>query len=337
MELSLPQSQKVLSLSYKTERQYSEDDLREIIELYQKYNFSLKLIGSFYGVSNVPIRAILKDLGKYFKPTVKVKDSHKICRICQTEKHQDCFQKDSNCADRLSTRCKTCRSNSRRIGRKPTIPPSLAPEIVKEYEKEDVSLNTLKMKYGFHTETLKKLLLKYYFPIKPPTPMKSILTDSCLKLCRGCLITKAAVDFGKRSLMRDGRSSKCLECTRKDRATESHRAVKQLWKENNRNKTRSSNAKRRAAKLNATPKWANPEEILKIYTEAKELSEITGILYHVDHKIPLISKLVCGLHCEANLQVLQKKENLIKNNLWWEDMPDNPSETIKELYKEILC
>ena len=67
------------------------------------------------------------------------------------------------------------------------------------------------------------------------------------------------------------------------------------------------NAKRRAAKLQATPNWADGEIIKQIYATCPE-----G--YHVDHIVPLQNDLVCGLHCEFNLQHLTVAENLTKSN-----------------------
>lgn len=74
--------------------------------------------------------------------------------------------------------------------------------------------------------------------------------------------------------------------------------------------------KRRAAKVKSTPKWANLDAVRAFYTLA---SATPGT--HVDHIVPLVSKLVCGLHCEANLQLLPGPENQRKGNRVWPDMP----------------
>ena len=74
---------------------------------------------------------------------------------------------------------------------------------------------------------------------------------------------------------------------------------------------------RRAQKLSATPGWANPIKIRGFYDALKLL----GKGWHVDHIVPLNHKLVCGLHCEANLQLLPAIENLRKGNRVWPDMP----------------
>jgi hypothetical protein len=66
-------------------------------------------------------------------------------------------------------------------------------------------------------------------------------------------------------------------------------------------------AKRRAAKLKATPKFANLEKIKEIYKNCPK-----G--YHVDHIVPLQGKEVCGLHVEWNLQYLTPSDNHSKSN-----------------------
>jgi hypothetical protein len=86
-------------------------------------------------------------------------------------------------------------------------------------------------------------------------------------------------------------------------------------------KERIRSASRRAAKLQATPKWASESLILAMYEECQLKSEETGIVHHVDHIVPLISDIVCGLHSEDNLQILPALDNLSKGNRHWPDMP----------------
>lgn len=67
------------------------------------------------------------------------------------------------------------------------------------------------------------------------------------------------------------------------------------------------NSKRRARKLQATPKWANLLKIKEIYRDRPKGMQ-------VDHIIPLKGKLVCGLHVEYNLQYLTPEQNKKKAN-----------------------
>jgi hypothetical protein len=93
------------------------------------------------------------------------------------------------------------------------------------------------------------------------------------------------------------------------------------WRQNNKDRVNARKAARIAAKLRATPAWANHAKIREAYRQAKELTQRTGIAHHVDHIVPLRSKIVCGLHWEENLQVLPWKDNQLKGNRHWPDMP----------------
>jgi hypothetical protein len=79
------------------------------------------------------------------------------------------------------------------------------------------------------------------------------------------------------------------------------------------------NAKRRATKLKATPAWSNKEHIESLYLIAS-INREAGYDLHVDHIVPLQSDLVCGLHCEANLQLLPAINNSSKGNRHWPNM-----------------
>jgi 5-methylcytosine-specific restriction endonuclease McrA len=67
----------------------------------------------------------------------------------------------------------------------------------------------------------------------------------------------------------------------------------------------------------ATPKWLTVEhktDIRVLYRTAIELSRLTGGRYAVDHIVPLVSEVVCGLHVPWNLRVITQEENLKKSN-----------------------
>jgi len=89
------------------------------------------------------------------------------------------------------------------------------------------------------------------------------------------------------------------------------------YRHENPDKVNARNAKRRAAKKKRVPKWLNKArkaEIVVLYTQARELTKLTGIQFHVDHIVPLQGKTVSGLHIPDNLQVLTEHENCSKSN-----------------------
>ena len=79
------------------------------------------------------------------------------------------------------------------------------------------------------------------------------------------------------------------------------------YQQENKEKVRSWEAKRRSAKLNRTPAFANLDNIKQIYYHWPENKV-------VDHEIPLQGKIVSGLHVETNLQYMTLSENSAKRN-----------------------
>ena len=178
-----------------------------------------------------------------------------------------------------------------------------------------------------------------------------------MKTCKKCQQVKPLSSFSKNERYADGHVSWCKECHKEaNRAwyaankdqhkrrsiewakknPESAKAAQKRhnknhkekraekykeWAQANRPKRNAINSRRKAAKLKATPLWANQDAITVIYAEAMRRQEESGIRKHVDHIVPLQSKIVCGLHVEENLQIIDGSENESKRNFWWPDMP----------------
>lgn len=100
---------------------------------------------------------------------------------------------------------------------------------------------------------------------------------------------------------------------RRERYAKEQEANK-AWKAAHPELVRAYCTRRNSAKRVATCPWADEEAIKAIYAKAASVG------LQVDHIVPLRSQLVCGLHCEANLQLLTRSENSSKGNRRWPDM-----------------
>lgn len=96
---------------------------------------------------------------------------------------------------------------------------------------------------------------------------------------------------------------------------EKYRKIKSDWKKRNPESLTYYAAKRRSQLLKAIPKWYDSSKVKEIYKKAKQMGLV------VDHIVPLISEIVCGLHCHENLMPLDHYENSSKSNRYWPDMP----------------
>ena len=77
---------------------------------------------------------------------------------------------------------------------------------------------------------------------------------------------------------------------------------------------KASRAKRRVAERRAMLKGrANRAAVKAIYTKSKAM-RAAGQDVHVDHIVPMRSKLASGLTCPANLQIITAEEDLAKGN-----------------------
>ena len=108
------------------------------------------------------------------------------------------------------------------------------------------------------------------------------------------------------------------------RRENTHRFRKSVrdWQRSHPERVNAYAAARKLSRMNATPLWANKEIISEFYAVASIRTRLTGKSHHVDHVVPIVSKRVCGLHVEGNLQILLGPDNSGKGNRHWPDMPD---------------
>lgn len=107
----------------------------------------------------------------------------------------------------------------------------------------------------------------------------------------------------------------------REKKIEQYRRKTADWAKRHPQKVRAKWAKYRAASIRACPAWADQELIEEFYHLAQLRTKATGIVWHVDHIVPLQSPIVCGLHAETNLQVIPGVMNVGKGNRFWPDMP----------------
>ena len=150
-----------------------------------------------------------------------------------------------------------------------------------------------------------------------------------MKQCTKCNETKPLTEFHTYKRTKDGKQYRCKSCAKVARkayykANKTTALIRnKAWSGVNKTSITASSEKYRQAnkgaytayttayrarKLQATPSWADMNVVKLIYLEAQSKN------LHVDHIIPLNSSIVCGLHCEDNLQLLTPFDNRVKSN-----------------------
>ena len=154
-----------------------------------------------------------------------------------------------------------------------------------------------------------------------------------MKCCTYCKQEKDLTDFYFR---RGKPRSECKECTKRvnketitkdaslrakrnyrSRNRETLRQKHSEYKKENRATCNASWMVYYAGKKNATPSWlsdSHHKDMRAMYTLAKKFECVFGVVYHVDHIVPLKGENVCGLHVPWNLQLLPANLTISKNN-----------------------
>lgn len=169
---------------------------------------------------------------------------------------------------------------------------------------------------------------KYYFTGEPCVRGHIALrkTKGC---CVECMKEDWAIDNEKRKLKPKSEAAKAAgrryyEKNREiviaraaARPAPTKQAYRNRHKEKNPEVYKALTSVRKRRHKAATPPWITAEHKLQmrqVYLTAQNFSKITGERYVVDHIIPLINPVVCGLHVPWNLRVMTQEENLKKSN-----------------------
>jgi hypothetical protein len=122
-------------------------------------------------------------------------------------------------------------------------------------------------------------------------------------------------EYGKRPEIADREKARRRKRYNEDQEYKKKTNARQRrYYKDNKSANAAKRAKRRALEHSACPEWADQQKIAEMYKEARKLTRETGVVYSVDHIIPLKGKAVCGLHVETNLQVIPLSENIRKSN-----------------------
>jgi 5-methylcytosine-specific restriction endonuclease McrA len=168
----------------------------------------------------------------------------------------------------------------------------------------------------------------YYYTGKP-----CVRGHIALRKTKGCCVECAKedwqIDNAKRALKSKSEAAKeagrryydrnkeQVKARANARPIEDRRRYRNNHKENNPDLYKALNGFRKRRHRNATPKWLTyqqKQDIKALYRVAIEMTKTTRERYVVDHIIPLISDVVCGLHVPWNLRVITQEENLRKSN-----------------------
>lgn len=212
----------------------------------------------------------------------------KICGVCKLEKSLDQYTKDSKKEDGKNYRCKACDKasyDSRKEKVTARARELYNPETKRQYYlRNKVKKNEQSRKYRVaNLQKLKDYQKEYNIAHRDHIRTRG--RDYYIK-------NKSKIDSRNKEYLK----KYCIE---------------------NKAKMAAKAAKRRADKLQRTPKWLTPFDlhyISHLYIQARQLTLITGIVHEVDHIYPILGDTVSGLHCPLNLQIITRTENRSKIN-----------------------
>jgi hypothetical protein len=215
---------------------------------------------------------------------------YKICSKCKEEKELSFFSKKTSNKDGFRSECKICVKDYRKANKTK----------ISAYAKDYRDAN--KVKIAAHKKNYRE-----------ENKDKTSAYDKNYRKSNSLAIAAYAKCYSEANKLKITNQKKEYRKTNKTAYTLYQRS----YRLTNKARLAAITAKRRAAKLQATPSWLTKEEFVQIeemYECAVAFKLYTGEEYHVDHIVPLQGKNVCGLHVPWNLQLLSAHENKSKSN-----------------------
>lgn len=292
-----------LDLLYKYQRSF----LNQLVST-QKRDLEFCSIVMEYNIEQ--IKSALVEIGYH-------KTDYLWCSNCAFYKHKDKFWKASNRKKSHQDWCYDCKHNyytenrekidSYRIDYYNENKERLNQLSIQNYYDNYEHYRDLKQKYQKeNSEYFKKLRKEYYVKNKEEIlkKQKEYYHNNFVEISNK---SKLRYEENKSEII-----PKVTEYRKKN--PEKVKTFQKRYRENNPDKLKEHFLRRKYQINQATVSWANKEKIKEIYKERNRLIRETGLMYNVDHIIPLLNDKVCGLHVENNLQIIKDSENFIKNN-----------------------
>jgi len=256
---------------------------------------------------------------------ILINDMKKQCSKCKETKPLDDFSTNGKGPNLRKSSCKSCCAKyaADRLARK---------------KAEEAAIEAAKLTYPRIPEHMKQC--KYCLEIKVKEGnyrRQAECAGGVVAKCNTCFNkdrpSRAGSEYAKKhwkkyyaenkdELLRKQKEDEKRKEYAKNRYQEKKDEIKKKQKEYSKtSRAKALSARRQSLRARrvkeAQPSWLSPEQIQEmtnLYWLAQDLKTVTGMMYHVDHIVPLKGHNVCGLHVPWNLQVLPADVNMRKSN-----------------------
>jgi hypothetical protein len=239
--------------------------------------------------------------------------TNKICSMCKAVKPITDFNSRKRSRDGLQSRCRECSSRSNKTWQ--ACNPDSSTLRMQVWRSENPDRDTANARAWRKENASKVCAASQAYRSRNPDKVQAYKVN--YRYINGEKERLSAKAYRRKFPDKSRASSRAYRMSNPEKC----RAFTKAWERANPHLVSARASRRRAAKLRATPAWSDPRKISGFYAESARLTRETGVEHHVDHIVPLQSKLVCGLHNEFNLQILPGHENVRKGNRHWPDMP----------------